>query len=417
MLRVHFSTLNGIKFKIMLIILGSFKTEITVWNFDPQNNTIEYVSSCSTSGESPTWLLLSNSKNHLFSTNEINNYDNAESGAVSCFAITRPDTKTCELSLSLSLVNRVTSAGGWPTHLAININPTSSTIYVSNYFSGNFSAIPIIEDASGTSTSIQLGTSIQCISHQENKPINTSPHAHQAVICGDELACLAVAVVDLGLDEIRQYSIDSISGALNSPLVCINTVRFTKGFGPRHMALHPTQPLAFVLCELANVIVSMRYDRNTGMLSPVDSIDGVVTGYLSTLIDNEGNAFANTNAMGASCIVISKDGRFVYISNRDIAEIDENRSSIVVFEIGDFSHGGLRHVQTINSGGRHPRHFALLPPSESSLMHSLMVVANKDSNNVVVFQVDCVTGRIDESTRTITTSPHIIEPSFVLALD
>jgi 6-phosphogluconolactonase len=74
----------------------------------------------------------------------------------------------------------------------------------------------------------------------------------------------------------------------------------------------------------------------------------------------------------------------------------------VVFEV--LSEGVLKLVQHVDSGGCHPRHFKITPDG------SCLVVANRDSNNVLAFRRDKTTGMLDR------TSDQLMVPAPVCIL-
>jgi 6-phosphogluconolactonase len=80
---------------------------------------------------------------------------------------------------------------------------------------------------------------------------------------------------------------------------------------------------------------------------------------------------------------VHPNGRFLYGSNR-------GHDSLAVFAI-DPASGELTHVETVASGGKVPRNFALSPNGK------WLVCAHQDSNNLTVFRVDPATGRIQQS--------------------
>ena len=72
-------------------------------------------------------------------------------------------------------------------------------------------------------------------------------HPHQTVSRGQW-----VWLVDLGCDRIRHYRHTDVG------LLMEMSTDVEAGAGPRHMTLHPTLPLALVLCELqSRVLVSI----------------------------------------------------------------------------------------------------------------------------------------------------------------
>ncbi|MCX7064707.1 MAG: beta-propeller fold lactonase family protein, partial [Proteobacteria bacterium] len=60
--------------------------------------------------------------------------------------------------------------------------------------------------------------------------------------------------------------------------------------------------------------------------------------------------------------------------------------SIAWYTIG--AAGALGFQGTVATQGRHPRHFALTPDG------AMLLVANRDSDNLVAFSIDAVSGRL-----------------------
>lgn len=181
----------------------------------------------------------------------------------------------------------------------------------------------------------------------------------------------SVLVNDLGKNSVYRFEIES-DGLLN-PAPTQTFVVAAPGSGPRHTVIHPFAPFAFVINELSNTVSSFAFDRRNGSL--VKEIASV-----STLRPNEENV-----DMGAAEIQISKDGRFLYGSNRDLSSPHQNRSSIVVMAI-DTDAGLLSPLQHVDTLGIHPRHFDFF------LNGSMVVVGNLKSNTLVSFPVDKATG-------------------------
>jgi len=76
-------------------------------------------------------------------------------------------------------------------------------------------------------------------------------------------------------------------------------------------------------------------------------------------------------------IHISSDGKFVYASNR-------GHQSIAIFKVQD--DGNLESIGFEPVKGEHPRNFALSPDED------FLLVANKNTNNLVSFKRDSATG-------------------------
>lgn len=160
-------------------------------------------------------------------------------------------------------------------------------------------------------------------------------------------------VCDLGLDTIHKYRL------LNE----IATYKTPEGMGPRHLVFHPSMPFIYILGELNNTIQVVRdEDFDLNHVQTVDMLNGLD-------VESSGGA-----------IRISSDGRFVYASNR-------GHDSIVVFKVLD--DGTLEFVQIESVYGEHPRDFDISPNGE------YIVVANRDTNNLTLFQRDVSTGKIN----------------------
>lgn len=157
-------------------------------------------------------------------------------------------------------------------------------------------------------------------------------------------------VCDLGNDKVYQYDGDKE----------LANITLEEGSGPRHIAFHPTLDRIYVFAELNNTVTVLDSDFNIYQI-------------ISTLEDE------NNESSGAA-IRISKDGKFLYASNR-------GEDSIISYKVDD--QGELEVLETVSSEGEHPRDFAL------SLDESYLVVANRDSNNLALFKRDTMSGKLE----------------------
>lgn len=161
-----------------------------------------------------------------------------------------------------------------------------------------------------------------------------------------------VFVVDLGKDTIHKYRL------LNE----IATYTTVEGMGPRHLVFHPTAPYIYILGELNNTVEVVKDNEF--------EFEHIQT--LSTLPE-EGIL------SGGGAIRISKDGKFVYATNR-------GHDSIVTYKIKDDYTLELVSIDSVHGG--HPRDFALSKDQE------YLVVANRDANNLVLFKRDTEKGTL-----------------------
>jgi len=167
-------------------------------------------------------------------------------------------------------------------------------------------------------------------------------------------------VCDFSADAVRCYktSFEDTSCELS-----LNDSLFVAaGAGPRHLVCHPGGKLVYVINELSNTIATCVFDG--GELELVDEV--------STLPAD----FRGENT--AAEIALSPGTRFLYASNR-------GHDSIAYYSV-DAATGALELQGVVSSQGEHPRNFAFTASGK------YMVVANRDSNNVVLFKLDKESG-------------------------
>jgi 6-phosphogluconolactonase (cycloisomerase 2 family) len=138
------------------------------------------------------------------------------------------------------------------------------------------------------------------------------------------------------------------------------TPKSRDGSGPRHVAFHPAGSFAYVVGELDSTVTAHHFDPTTGRLAPFQ----VVPTLPDTFVGNS----------RAAEVAVSRDGRFLYASNR-------GHDSIVTFAINQRD-GRLTPAAWTDSQGKTPRFFALDPAGH------FLFVANEDSDSIVPFRVD-----------------------------
>ena len=138
------------------------------------------------------------------------------------------------------------------------------------------------------------------------------------------------------------------------------------GAGPRHLAFHPTLPLVFVANELDSTVATLRFDAESGTLSPRDVQSTLPAGWTGTNYPAD--------------IHFASSGRALYVSNR-------GHNSLAVFSVAH-STGALTLEQVVSTGGDWPRNFTLDPTGH------WVLVANQKSGSVVVFARDHKSGRL-----------------------
>jgi len=250
---------------------------------------------------------------------------------------------------ALQAVNQQSSEGSSPCYL--ELNPEEDLLAVANYSSGNLSIYKI-----GNGGEIQpMPTVIQHEGAGPVKPNQESPRAH--CVRFDPNGHFLYAV-DLGIDQIISYPV--LNGEVGK---AVSSIAMDPGDGPRHFIFHPSLNLAFVVNELGSSVVSMKIDHKTGKLARIDKA--------STLP----NDFTGKNY--CADIHITSNGKFLYASNR-------GHQSIAIFEVSE--DGKLRRIGIESVHGEWPRNFTLSPDEKH------LLVANQNSDNITVFNINQETG-------------------------
>ena len=234
-------------------------------------------------------------------------------------------------------------------------------------------------------------------------PVSVGDNAHEVVF---DVTGSHVFVPCLGSDHIALLNFDSSTGAL-TPNADAATVMLPPKFGPRHLALHPTLPTAYALCELSSQVIPLAWDRASGVLAP-----GAAP-IVSTLVG--GRPGAQPTVQAAADVLITDDGRFLYATNRAAPKNSSGESRIAIFSIAgvaDESTGALTAVGRTDGGGSvdFPRHATLHP----GVGNPLLVTANQKGDSYTVFSRDAASGAL--TLVGVASSAPITSPSFVALL-
>ena len=296
--------------------------------------------------ERPTWLTASPDGKRLYSVSELGN-DGKSSGFLASFAI---DRKTG----SLERINQVSSDGGGPTY--VGLDKTGKVAVVANFGGGSVASFRIGKGGI-------LGARASLMQHTGKGPNRrqTSPHAHAALVSPDNRFVLSP---DLGADRVFIWRLDAARGTLaaNDPPF----VQAPAGFGPRHLAFHPSGKLVYLMNELTAHVIVFSWDPTGGSLKEIQTVDLCPEGYLG-------------DRSGAE-VKVDRAGRFLYSSHRA-------DNSLAVFAI-DPAKGTLTVVDRVPSGGKTPWSFTIDPTG------GFLLVTNKASDEVAVFRVDAQSGRL-----------------------
>jgi 6-phosphogluconolactonase len=328
---------------------GARSEGIYLVRMDPRSGELRRVGSVN-AGANPSFLAIHPNGRVLYAVNEVTEYNGKPTGAVSSFAIVR-DTG------ALTLLNEQPSEGGAPCY--VSVDRSGRALLVANYVGGNVALLPI-------QTSGALAPATHVAQHRgsgPNKERQEAAHAH--CIIPDRSNRFALAA-DLGIDRVLAYRLDLDDKTLR-PITGGDAI-MRPGAGPRHLALHPTLPLVFVANELDSTVTTLRFDRESGALSALETQSTLPAGW------------TGTNYPADIHLASSGGGRTLYVSNR-------GHNSIAVFSVAD-STGALALEQVVPTNGDWPRNFSLDPTGR------WLLVANQRSGSVVVFRRDQKSGRL-----------------------
>jgi 6-phosphogluconolactonase len=323
---------------------GGATEGIFSYTFDSSTGDLQVLSKPVVS-DNPMFLCISKDNKFLYAGNEINNFDEKGSGAVSAFRIVKDG--------QLELLNQVSTQSPGTCH--VTLSPNGKTLVASNYTGGSITIFPVRSDG-------KLGEATQLIQHEGNGPVKDrqdAPHAHSSLF---DASGKYLFSADLGIDELKIYRF-SDEGIHIEPGQ-MPFVKMAPGAGPRHFDFSNDGRFIYVINELDETMVVLEKDKQGFKIIQV----------VSTLPEDfSGESFC-------ADVHLSPDNRFVYGSNR-------GHNSIVVFS-RDPRTGILNPIQYAPVEGNWPRNFTLTPDG------GYLLVANQKSNNITIFKIDKTSGKI-----------------------
>lgn len=315
------------------------------YSFDPNTGDVEFVNSIRT----PNPSFLSKSGDRLLAVNELGN----GKGGLSLFDISNGQ---------MVFLDSAGTGGDHPCHVITNKNGT--VVLVSNYSGGSLATFGLAHDRRKIIAQEVLAYG----GSGPNKDRQNAPHIHSAFFDQQDL----IYVSDLGTDQIYIYRLDLSSGAgFSIKLGEVSVVNTLLGGGPRHLDFHHAGNTLYSLQELTGQLAVFQKEGDEWTLKQVLSIFG--DGY-------EGQ-------QGAADVKISPDGKYVYATNRGEANV------IVLYEV--LPNGLLEWKEQYPTKGSGPRNFNFSPDG------NFLLVANQQSNEVVIFQRDQVTGELIDTGKRI----------------
>ena len=262
---------------------------------------------------------------------------------------------------TLSLLNKEASGGDSPCYISTDVS--GKWVFVANYMGGNCVAFPVKADGS-------LAHYTQIMQHEGHGPNanrQEKAHVHTVIFTPDQHYLLTT---DLGTDEIVIYNFNKDDK--KQPLSVKAVVKTTPGAGPRHIAFDPKGTYAYLMEELSGMVSVFRY--NNGSLRLVQHISAHPADFKGQI--------------GSADIHLSPDGRFLYTANRG------QSNTISIFSV-DAASGKIKPLGHEPVHGATPRNFVIDPSGR------YLLVANQDSDNIVIFKRNAQTGLLQATDRQI----------------
>lgn len=339
------------------LIIGTYTTEnkdgIYVYSFDTETSGSKFVSSIKC--PNPSFLTISPNKKFIYSVNE------DTKGMVTSYSF---DQQTGKLLQK----NQQSSHGKGPCYIAID--KSGKWIFTGNYGSGTLAVYPVNKDGSiapATDSIEHIGSSV--VSGRQE-----SAHVHATVLSPDNKT---LYVPDLGMDKVMMYSFNNKKGKLTPHKY--EFVMTEPGTGPRHLDIHPNGKYAYLMEELSGSISVYAIEKD-GSLYLIQNISGLPRDF--------------NGLVGSADIHVSPDGKFLYCSNRG------ESNTIGILRINK-ENGMLVWEDAQPTLGLKPRNFNFDPTGK------YLLVANQDSNEIVIFERDLDTGLLNDTGKRIEVSKPV----------
>lgn len=328
------------------IYTGSYMNEnggdgIYLLEFDTERQTLRQICSYPEESSNPSFLAVTPER--VFAVSELD-----ECGYITSFA---RDLATGELTK----LDRLRTEGSAMCHLCLW--PDGQHLSAANYMSGSLVVCRVQADGS-------LGPVCDFKQHYgigfDSKDRQEGPHVHSTGVSGDGKRLYAA---DLGLDQIFCYEI-SEGGRLTEKNEEYQ-IRTPKGTGPRHFLFREEDRYLYLVTEMGNRLFVYEKAEGEPVYREIQNISTLPEGY--------------TGFNAAADLHFSRDGKFLYVSNR-------GANNLAVFRVTE--NGTVLLTGHYDCGGDFPRNFCITPDDR------FVVAANQKSGSVAVFARDAVTGAI-----------------------
>ncbi|MDX2002775.1 MAG: lactonase family protein [Chitinophagales bacterium] len=316
---------------------------IYVYGFNSKTGKLDSIASTEGNVASPGFIALSPDGQYLYCGSDARTKGK---GSVSAFLINADG--------SLAFINKQPSGGDNP----IYVEPSSKNefLYVANFLGSNFAIFEL--NKGGSIGDRVLLEGLQGKGTDPKRQEQSHPHMVTQVPGTSQ-----ILLADFGTDKVILYDYSRQRKLeLKSQLDTTDKVIWPAS-GPRHIAFHPNGKYFYLAEEMSGTVA-------------IVSISGGRMDLVGRVLAHD----AETKGPYASAdIHFSKDGRFLYVSNRG------NENNIAIFKV-DAKTGKLTPVGYQSTLGTMPRNFTIDPSG------NFLLVANQNSGDVTVFKINHKTG-------------------------
>lgn len=310
-----------------------------IYSFNPDSGTLTY--ECTSPYiANPIYVAVNPDKKIIYAGSQTFKTDKVDFGRVETY-------KYHSDSNIIERINSVSSMGISPVYLGFNKD--LSYAFVANY-GGGIAFLPVKENIVDEATSYLYHEGKSTHWRQE------ASHPHMIEPINDSL----IYVSDLGTNKLYVYKIVQNELKLQKEVVLANAES-----GPRYFVVSNEHNLVYILNELNSTVEVL----NTNTFEQVQLVPALDT--------------VNYKAGGSADIKIHPSGKFMYTCTRGDANV------ISLFSIND--NGSIQLVSTLPSKGKTPRSFVFGPNGK------FLIVANQNSDNIVVFKINTETGELTET--------------------
>lgn len=296
--------------------------------------------------ENPTYLALSANRPLLYAVQGVPEYGARDCfGAVSVYGIDSGEPR---------LLGRRPVGVTVPCHIALGLG--ESVLAFAEYTNATAGVFKLDDNG------LFVAEEPVVVQHHGSGPDRErqeAAHAHCATFTPDgRYLCVA----DLGIDRVVAYNMEGWGGGLKE--VEALAISSAPGAGPRHLVFHPNGELAFLINELDNTLLALRYTASG--FEELQRVSTVPVGF---------GDFSK-----AAALKFSDDGTRLLASNR-------GHDSIATFGV-DPASGALELMAISPLAGSFPRDFAFFPGEK------FIMVGHEKSGSVGVYAFDCTTGKL-----------------------